>query len=646
MPSEERSRIEDLKRSLYSRTAPDVRTRRKLRFSDQVSGMKTHWDEKEEPEEDAVPASDRERRSMSFFTKLLIGSLIFCVLAVGAGAYIFFYGANLISANNIDVAISGPVSVPGGSPVTLTITVTNRNSVPLKTADLAVSFPAGATDPNDTTKPLTTYRELLGDLAPGASVSETVQAVLFGEENLEKEITATVTYNINGSSSIFTKEQSYGVLINSSPVILSVSSFDEVTSGEPFDMTVDVKSNSENILKNIILQATYPFGYVFGSSSVKPTSSGNAAWTLGDIPPGADRKIVIHGTLTGENSDLRAFHFTVGAGSQDSPDAISMSYMDAEKDVTIKKPFISLSISVDNDSSTADHVGQFGKPATVVINWTNNVPEALSNVEIDAHLSGSAYDKTSVSSPGGYFRSATDDIIWNQQTEPDLASVAAGGSGSATFVVTPSDNGTTENPAVNPVITIAGSATADRTAESNVPESTAQVARTIRISSSISLSGHVTRSGGAFTNTGPIPPKAEQKTTYTIVWTVDNSSNAVSNASVTATLPPYVSWLGQSSPPAENVTYDGNSGTVTWDIGNINANTAGTTGRREVQFQVSLLPSVDQIGQVPILVNRALLSATDNWTGAALSSTQDYLTTSFSTDSSFRYGNETVINGQ
>jgi hypothetical protein len=567
-------------------------------------------------------------------------------LAVGVGTYIFFYGANLISANNIDVAISGPVSVAGGSSITLTITVTNRNSVPLKTADLAVAFPAGATDPNDTTRPLTTYRQLLGDLAPGASVSKTVQAVIFGEENLEKEITATVTYNINGSSSIFTKEQSYAVLINSSPVTLSASSFDEVTSGEPFDMTVDVRSNSENILKNLLLQATYPFGYVFGSSSVKSLSSGNAVWALGDIPPGADRTIKIHGTLTGENSDLRAFHFTVGAGSPDSPNVIGMSYMDAEKDVTIKKPFISLSISVDNDPSSADHVGQFGKPATVVIHWTNNVPEALSNVEIDAHLSGSAYDKTSVSSPGGYFRSATDDIIWNQQTDPDLASVAAGASGNATFVVTPSDNGTARNPATNPVVLVAGSATADRTAESNVPESTAQVTRTIRISSNVSLSGHVIRTGGAFMNTGPIPPRAEQKTTYTIVWTVGNTSNTVSNASVTATLPPYVAWLGQVSPSTENATYDENSGSVAWDIGNIGANTAGTTGRREVQFQVSLLPSVDQIGQVPILVNRAVLTATDGWTGAALGSTQDYLTTSFSTDSSFRYGNETVVKSQ
>ncbi|MFA6432778.1 MAG: hypothetical protein WCV82_03135 [Candidatus Paceibacterota bacterium] len=642
MPQDDSNRLEDLKRSLYSRNAPDVRTRRKLRFSDQTSEMKTDWEHPQEAQADSTGyGTQTGHHSMSFSTKLLIVSAVFCVIAVGAGAYVFWNGGNLISANNISIDISGPVSIPGGAPISLSLVITNKNSVTLKATDLKVSFPAGTTDPDDTSKSMDYYEQSLGDLKPGESATRVVRAIIFGEENTHKELKATVTYGIADSSSVFTKEQSYDVLVNSSPVVLSVSSYKEVISGAPFDITVNIKSNSENPLKNVLLKAVYPFGYTFRSASIKPASSDSSVWSIGDMPPGSSRTIVIQGVLSGEDSDLRAFHFNIGAQNPNNPVAIGTSFMSAEQDITIEKPFISLGIAADNNTSLTDYAGRFGRSINVTINWSNNLPESVSNMVLTAHLSGSAYDKNQVTALGGYFRSATDDIIWNQQTNSELASAAAGARGSVSFIILPVDQSSASRPVVNPLITVEASASGDRMT-SNVPENTTKISRDLKISSNVSLSGRIIRTGGAFLNTGLIPPKAEQKTTYTVVWTVDNTSSAINNAVVSATLPPYVTWLNQVSPAAENVTYDTNSGTVTWNIGSLNAYTYGTSGRREAQFQVSLLPSVDQIGQVPILVNRAILSAVDNFTKTNLQGTQDYLTTSFSTDSSFVKGNEIV----
>jgi hypothetical protein len=470
--------------------------------------------------------------------------------------------------------------------------------------------------------------------------------VLFGEENLQKEITADVTYGVQGSSSTFTKEQTYDVLISSSPVSLSASSFKEVISGSPFDITVRVNSNAGSTLKNIVISAVYPFGYSFSKASPQPSTSDNATWKLGDLPQGGSRTIVIHGVLTGEDSDLRAFRFSVGSGTSGNSPAIGTQYATAESDVTIQKPFISLATAINNDSSGADSIGQFGRSKNVSIHWTNNLPDTLSNVIITAHLSGSAYDKAQVTVPGGYFRSSTDDIIWSQQTDQELASVQAGAGGNLTFVVTPADHGNAANPAVNPQIIISTSASADRTSESNVPNSTTPVMHTIKVSSNLSLSGRVLRTIGPFSNTGPIPPVADQKTTYTMVWTVDNTANIIKNAVVTATLPPYVAWLGAVSPSSEDVTYDTNSGTVTWNIGSVGTYTAGTPNRREVYLQVSLEPSVGQIGSAPIMVNQASLTGVDSWTNQTLSSTQGYLTTSFSTDPSYKSGSGTVVAGK
>jgi len=476
----------------------------------------------------------------------------------------------------------------------------------------------------------------------GWATSTSISAVIFGEENTQKEITVSLTYSVKGSSAIFTKEQTYDVLINSSPITVTASSFSSVTSGQAFDMTVNLKSNSQNALKNVLLKAQYPFGYTFISANLPPLSD-HVTWKIGDIPPGGERSIVIHGTLQGEDTDSRSFQFSVGAQSSGNAATIGTEYAIVEQSLVIEKPFITLGIGIDSDQSSSDHVGAFEQPERVVVSWFNNLPSSVSNAVITVDLSGTAYDKTKVQPDVGYFNSAKNEIVWNQQTNPELASPAGGASGAVSFVITPADNGTSVRPVINPILSISAGVSADRTQETGVSGAlSAVVSRTVKVASSVALSGRLVRTVGPFVNTGPIPPKVEQKTTYTVVWTIDNTSNAVDNAQVTATLPPYVTWLGNVSPSTENVTYDANSGTITWNAGNVSTNSSGSSDRRAVAFQISLFPSVNQAQTVPTLVNPATLTATDDFTGTALQSTQDFLTTSYSTDPAYKQGNEMV----
>jgi len=645
-PSGDRDNIEELKKSLYSRSAPDVRTRRKLRFGDVQTDIKSGWTEPEEAEEKPIELNNKyEDHSMSFLTKIFISSAVFCVIAVGVGLYLFLNGSNLISGNNIDVAISGPVSIPGGEPVSFGIKVTNNNSADLQLVDMNVAFPAGATDPNNPAQALTSYDQLLGNIPIGQSTSTSISAIIFGEENTQKTITTTLTYKIKGSSAIFTKEATYDVLINSSPVTLSIDSFTSITSGQEFDLTVNLKSNSQDVLKNVVLKGDYPFGYTYISSNL-PALSDNATWKIGDIPPGGQRSIVIHGKLLGENTDTRSFHFSAGAQSANNASIIGTQYGTVTQNIAIEKPFMSLTAGVDGDISSSDIVGHFGTPIHVTLSWFNNLSVSISNAIITVNLSGSAYDKTKVQPDLGFFDSSQDRIVWNQQTNPELASVPAGANGTVSFTIIPTDSAGSTGPSViDPSISISANVAADRTQEAGVSGSlTAAINRMVKVASSVALSGRMIRSVGPFANTGPIPPKAEQKTTYTVLWTIANTTSSVSNAQVTATLPPYVTWLGNVSPSTENVTYDQNSGTITWNVGSVSPYSSDPSGKlREVYFQISFQPSVTQVAMTPTLVNQATLTATDDFTQTALTSTQDYLTTSYSTDPVYKGGDETVV---
>ena len=647
MPPDDKSGIDELQKSLYSRDAPEVRTRRKLRFQDEVPTVQRSWQGTHEEEEKSLGLNESyEDNSMSFFTKLLIGSVIFCLIAVGVGAYLFFNGKNLISADNIDVTIDGPVSVPGGEPVSFDIGIINKNNVDLQLVDMTVNFPAGTTNPSNPSQELKKYQNMFGDLSSGGVAHQSVQAIMFGEENTQKEVVVSLTYGIKGSNSVFTKSKSYEVLINSSPISVSVSSFKEVTSGQEFDLKVNIRSNSGQTLKNVLLHVNYPFGFTAMSSTPQSVSGDDSLWRIGDIPAAGQRNVTIHGKLSGENSDTKSFRFSVGAQDSSNINLIGTEYMSVQQDVAIQKPFISLTISVDSDNTTKDFIGEFGRSHQVVVTWFNNLTVPVTNAVITIHLSGNAYDKKSVSPGNGLFRSVTDDIILSQQTNPALASLGAGESGSATFSIIPKDLSTGSNLAVNPTINISANVSGDRSQESQVPESLTVVAsRKILVSSTMTLSGRIVRSTGPFKNTGPVPPQVDQETTYTVLWTVNNTSNSVNNTKVTAVLPPYIKWLGNVSPSNEDVSYDKNSGTVSWNIGSLNASSGSNSSsrRREVDFQISLLPGANLVGQTPVLVNQSTLTASDGFTGAQLQSNQDSLLSSFSTDPTFKSTDGIVV---
>jgi hypothetical protein len=313
--------------------------------------------------------------------------------------------------------------------------------------------------------------------------------------------------------------------------------------------------------------------------------------------------------------------------------------------VTLQKPFITVALSFgSDDSGTGDYVGQFGKPINGTISWFNNLPDAITNAEIHLQLSGNAFDNGSVSANGGFYDSASNEITWDKTNTPALKSIAAGGSGSAVFNFTPRDLGASISPVLNPSVDLSISVDGERASESNVPQSlTESVSRLIKVASNVSLSAQAIYTTGPFINSGPFPPKVEATTTYTIVWTVGNSSSAVSGAKVSATLPENVTWVGPISPQSENVQYDAGSRTVTWNIGTLAAY-LGQNGQqpRQVSFQVGLYPNVTDAGHPLTLVNPETLSATDNFTGITVYSSWGALTTRLSTDPGFQDGDDLV----
>lgn len=640
MTPESRSKIDELKKSLYSRNAPDVREKRRLQFTQNApTDVPTDWEHPTEEQIEEVALNTRYKsNSGSFFNKLFIGSMIFFMLAMGIGAYLIYRGENIISANNIDIIVNGPITIAGGDPLIFDIQVVNKNNIKLQSVDLSVEFPSGTVDATDTSKEYKLFHELMDDIVPGGVAQKRVSAVLYGEENTKKIITINISYRVAGSNAVFQKQKTYDLLIGSSPLSLAISSYKEVTAGQDFTMELTLASNSSEVIKNLLLRAVYPFGYTLKSTDVK--AEGNqSTWKIGDIPPKGKKVVKFHGTLEGQDGEARTFRFTVGTQSLKTPGTIATEYIATTQEISIQKPFISTAITFDNDSSTGESVGAFNQPVKATISWFNNLPSPVIDGELHVKFSGNAFDKVSVAPGEGYYKSADNEIVWTKLTTPNLGNIEPGGSGSIHFNFTPRNFSTPTKTVSSPSISLEVSVVGKRIAENSVPENVTSAAqRSIKISSQLDLSSVVTRSGGPFENSGPIPPKAEKQTTYTVTWTVDNTVNTVTAAEVRALLPVYVKWVGKISPAGEDITYNSNTGQVVWRVGNVDAFTVNTGHRRTVSFQIALEPSVTQIGQMPTIVQDTTLVGLDDFTGVNLTSTKPALNTNFSTDPSYREG--------
>ena len=619
-----KNRIEEVKQTLYSRNfKPEEKKRFELEATE--SSVETDWTD------DNKVDGGKELP----LTKILLGALIFFVLAAGFAVYRFLGGSNVISGDNIELTIKGPVSVAGGEVLPLEIEIKNNNSVPLKVVDLQIEFPDGTREAEDISKEMKRYAEVLGDMEVGATKTKLIKAILFGEENSRKDITVSVEYRTPGSNAIFSKEKVFPIMINSSPVNIIIKGVTEANSNQNINYEVEIVSNSVTTIKDLSFRVDYPFGFGYKSSTPKPYLDNNV-WNIGDLEPGGKRTIKISGTITGQDGEERVFKFTVGNPNTLNEREIGTPFIYSASSVFIRKPFVGLSLAIDG-SLNKEVVIESGKTVRGDLVWTNNLPNQIYDLTVELTFRGDVLDKSSINTQKGFYRSIDNMIIFSPESDPTLTSLSPGQNGEASFDFSSFSTFTrTGSSFTNPEISLDVVVKGKRLEGSNVPEELLfSDSKKIKVASNISLLSRGFYYIGPFTNTGSIPPRAEEETTYTVTWTVTNTSNTVTGTKVTASIPSYVRWLDQVIPGTEKVTFNPLGGEIIWDVGEVKAGAGSTLPAKEVSFQISFVPSLSQVNTSPMLLSDAHVAGTDSFTKTEVGETKVLINTDLKYDPTF-----------
>lgn len=638
--SNDKNSIEDIKKRLYSRNLKNDINIKKGSLHDSLSGVNDDWG-REDNGSKITEIMRKKGIKTPTFSKLLTFATLFFVASVVFAGYMFFAGSNMVSPDNINIKIAGPAFIEGGEELALKVTVENKNSTSLELADMIIEYPKGSVSPNGTTEN-SRMRKSLGSIAPGRKSEDIVRLMLFGEEGSDKNIKFTLEYRIAGSNAIFVKEEMYTVKISSAPINLKVEAPSDVGSNQELAMNIKLDSNSSQDVKDLLLQVDYPPGFDFASSEPKPTY-GNNVWVVGDMKTGDSKQISIKGLVNAEDSEDRTFRIYTGSRSQSDEKSIQTVYNSIFQTIKIKKPSLETRVSLNNDLSTTIS-SQGEKAVRGEIVWKNNSPAKIDDGEISIKVTGNTLNKYSVVAEHGFYNSASDTIVWNKNTYGDFGSIEPGESGSLSFDFSSlplvSENGTiTTSPKIDLDITVKWRGFAS---DGSQGEFTSVSKKTVRILTDLQITPRALYYSGPFQNSGPLPPKAEKETTYTIVWTVTNSSNPISSGVVRATLPSYVNWIGKVSPDGESVTYNESTREIVWTAGEIKSGTGLSTRPKEVAFQVKLTPSLSQINKTPMLLSETAISGFDQFTKNDIKVVRPGLTTLLSTDSNFKYGNELV----
>lgn len=557
-------------------------------------------------------------RKRKYRSALIVFGLLFFLITLIVSSGYMFLGGNTISGDNISVSITGPTSVGGGEVMPLQIGVTNQNSAAIKAATLIIRYPLGSQSPNEEGREIQREAIPLESIAAGETINIPIRVVVFGKEDEEQEIQAEVEYQVQGSNGIFFREADpHAFKINSSPVNISIESLEQVSSGQPVDILMIVRSNSTQVLRDLVVRAEYPFGFDYSSSKPEPISGQNV-WLIRELQPDETVTISAQGIVVGLPSDERQVTASVGVANDTNAYRLASVFSSADFEFEFEQEFINLAIDV-NGSSDETVIVNRDSDVRVNIRFTNPLDDTIYDPELTVELSGTALDESGVEVSNGFYDSIRNTVIFDRNTSRGLEKILPGKTENLNFTIKP-DSFVRETPDLGLRI----SARAKRIQESNVPESlVGSETRTVKFASVAELLSSVSPQSGL------IPPVAEKLTQYTISMRVESGSNDLVNGEVTATLPTYVSWLNVSSGDGE-MSFRNSSRTVVWDIGSLNSNSAAT-----VSFTVGFLPSISQVGTTPTLLSNQSFKGTDRFTGTVIRNNHPALTTVLSSESGY-----------
>lgn len=633
--------LQDLNEDIYRRDYADGRESRTEydpgnpgAKGDDVRFRTDTWGATETP----VKTSIFSRVGEFFVTKwkwVLIGLISIIFLAFLAN--LTFIREMLFTDDRIGIRIVGPSEVASAETVEYTLRYDNGNVLSADDAHITLTFPDSFRIEKGEGMSIhgnaATFS--LGEVGGRSYGEARFSGKFYGSKGTLIYLKATFGFSPSGMSSRFEKDAQYGVTISSSPLVLEAIAPKEIASGNEVEYVMSYRNESDISFSNLRVKAEYPDGFRFNRSEPKSTE-GDSLWRVGDLPPRASGEIRVKGILTGSRDQAKVLRASLGVLQGDDT---FVAYDEKERTTRIVTPPLTIVQTVNGKTDLSVNPGDV---LEYELKYMNEGTIGLRDVIITLEMNASLLDVTRLTLRGGSYDTARSVITWRASDIPELARLEPNRGGTVMFSVPVRKD--------IPVNTEAGKHLSIRTLAKidslDIPFSSpgnkvvSSNMLDVRIGSVVDFQVSGFHFDAALPNTGPLPPKVGQETTYTLRFKVTNFLNDISKAKVSMLIPTSVRYTGKRSPDTESISYNDRTGQLTWDIGSI---LGGGESSREVALQFSITPSPNQVGNAAPLLTNAVFEAEDVFTKDPIRIERGGKTTSLPEDKSIAIGAYVVV---
>jgi len=634
--------LDDLKKQLYKKDGvPDNRPKPPADFDlgraslQQAPGEpQPTWEggEKDKP----FFLTVKQKRWMTF------GVVVFLVMLGAIGGGIYWRWLNSFDKNEIALDIFGAERIVSGEEVNYVVRIKNNTKTALQNAKLEFLFPSDSifSDGGGTSRQgdFNLAAKSIGNIAAGQELQETFKIRVLGDKDAQQKFSAKFSYKPSNSSLEFLNEKDFLSTIISVPLVLGFNLPEKIVSEQTLNFSLKYVNTSDATFNNSRLKIEYPAGFIFDSALPSPSEENNV-WDLSEIGSGQEGTIIIKGTISGNEGENKVFKAQIGMMQGEEFVAFAQ---------TLNSPQVSVSpLAIEQEiTDPADSQVGLGQMVGYKLKYRNTTDVAIGPVVITLKIDSRAVDFSSLNVIKGFFSSSENTIIWNSSSLPGLENLAAGAAGELIFSLRTKEKLVIVNSS-DKNFTITTSAQID---SPNVPLAltgtslTGKNQLTLKVNSRLVLGMKGFYNDRLLPNSGPLPPRVGQETTYTIYWQLLNISNDLKDVTVEAYLLPYMRWKGKFYLNNEDIKYDEATGKITWKISRLAAGTGLLLPVKQVAFQIGFVPSLSQVGNLAVIVKEVKASGNDSFTENNISVSVPELKSDMPDDSAVGFENGRVQN--
>ena len=538
--------------------------------------------------------------------------IIFLSFLIGIVGY-YYYSKNVYSRDTLKLEILSSDKAWLAQEVEYIVKYKNNGNIRLEDPKLIFEYPKHSLVGEGESLRQEIGADKLGEaIYPGEEKIVRFNARLLGEEGKIKEAKAWLSYKPKNLSARYESDTTFSTLIEKVPLVFEFDLPSKIESGKNVQFRLNYSSNIDYPLSDLRCIIDYPSGFEFLKSV--PESMEQTEWEIPLLNRAEGGRIEIWGALSGEVKEQKSFKARLGIWQEGE----FILLKEIVKRVEIVEPSLYISQQINGNP---EYIANPGDILHYEIFFRNIGEEALTDLAMIVKLEGSAFDLYSIKSPDGEFQLGDNSIVWEKT--PKLRFLEPQEQGKAEFWINLKDEwGVSSSQDKEPVV------------NSKIYLSQARKEFTTKINSKLAIIQKGYFENDVFENSGPIPPKVGEATTYTITWQIENYYNELKNVKVKTVLPNNVGLTGKVFPEEESSSFafDSQSREIVWQVGDLEMGTGILNQARSCVFQVSLTPTADQKGALAVLVNEVEISGEDQWTEQIINITAEAINTTLPDD--------------